>query len=105
MKNKVFIIQQIDKKIDLEEIAESKNISLDEVLEELESIISSGTKLSLEYYIDEIIDYTRQDDLYDYFLNSETDSIEVALDEEDLEDYSEEEIRLMRMKFLCEYAH
>ena len=89
-KNKVFIIQQIDKKIDLEEIAESKNISLDEVLVELESIVSAGTKLNLEYYIDQVIDYTRQDDLYEYFLSSETDNIEVALNEGDLDDDMEE---------------
>jgi ATP-dependent DNA helicase RecQ len=104
-RNKVFIIQQIDKKIDLEEIAESKNLAMEALLEEIESIISSGTKLNLDYYIDQVIDDEKQDDLYDYFLSTDTDSIEAALDDEDNEDYTEEEIRLMRIKFLCEYAH
>ncbi len=104
-RNKVFIIQQIDKMMDLEEIADAKNLTMDDLLEEIESIISSGTKLNLNYYIDQVIDGERQEDLYDYFLNVETDSIEVALDDEDNMDYTEEEIRLIRIKFLCEYGH
>ena len=104
-RNKVYIIQQIDKKIDLEEIAEMKTLSMDALLEEIESIISSGTKLNLDYYIDQVIDDDRQDELHDYFLNAETDNIDVALGADDIQEYSEEEIRLMRIKFLCEYAH
>ncbi len=104
-KNKVFIITQIDKKLDLEEIAEAKGLSMGELLTEIENIVSSGTKLNLDYYIDQVIDNERQDDLYDYFLNAETDSIEVALEDEDNDEYSEEEIRLMRIKFLSEYAN
>jgi ATP-dependent DNA helicase RecQ len=104
-RNKVFIIQQIDKKIELEEIADSRKLSMEALLEEIESIISSGTKLNLDYYIDQVVDYDKQEELHDYFLNSETGSIDAALDDEDLEDYTEEEIRLMRIKFLCEYAH
>jgi len=104
-KMKIFIIQQIDKKIDLEEIAEAKGISFEDLLNEIENICYSGTKLNLDYYIDQVLDEDKQDDLYDYFLNAETDSIEEALQDEDNEDYSEEEIRLMRIKFMSEYAN
>lgn len=104
-KMKIFIIQQIDKKVELEEIAENENISFDALLSEIENIVYSGTKLNLDYYIDEILDEDKQDDLYDYFLNAESDSLEDALDDEDNEDYSEDEIRLMRIKFMSEYAN
>ncbi len=103
--NKVFIIQQIDKKIDLEDIADAKSQTMDELLDEIERIISAGTKLNLEYYIDQVIEVDKMDDLYEYFMNAETDDVEVALDDEDNENYSEEEIRLVRIKFLCEHAH
>lgn len=104
-RNKVFIIQQIDKMVDLEEIAEAKSLSMEGVLEEIERIISSGTKLNLDYYVDQVIEDDKMDDLYEYFLNAETDDIDVALEDEDNIEYSEEEIRLVRIKFLCEYAH
>lgn len=104
-KMKIFIIQQIDKKVDLEEIAETKGISFDNLLKEIENICYSGTKLNLDYYIDQILDDEKQDDLYDYFLNAETDNIQVALKDEDNADYSEEELRLMRIKFISEYAN
>lgn len=104
-KMKIFIIQQIDRKIDLDEIAESKGIGFDQLLDEIEHIIYSGTKLNLDYYIDEVLDDEKQEDLYEYFLNAETDSIQTALEDEDNEDYSEEEIRLMRIKFMSEYAN
>ncbi|MFZ9980781.1 MAG: DNA helicase RecQ [Cyclobacteriaceae bacterium] len=102
---KVFIIQQIDRKVDLEEIAESKSISFADLLSEIENICYSGTKLNLDYYIDQILDEEKQEAIHDYFLNSETDSIEEALANEVNEDFSEEEIRLMRIKFLSEYAN
>ena len=104
-KNKIYIIQQIDRKVDLEEIAESKNMKMEELLGEIEQICYSGTKLNLDYYVEQIMDYDRQDDLYDYFLNAETDSIAEALKELEDDDYSEEELRLMRIKFLSEYAN
>ncbi|MEO1099690.1 MAG: hypothetical protein AAFX57_18340, partial [Bacteroidota bacterium] len=69
------------------------------------NIIYSGTKLNLDYYIDEVMDNDKQDDLYEYFLNAETDSISAALVDDDNSDYSEEEIRLMRIKFMSEYAN
>ncbi len=104
-KIKIFIIQQIDKKVDLEEIAESLNIPFEEMLDEIENICYSGTKLNLDYYIDEILDYDKQDDIFEYFMNAETDSIEEALEDEDNDEYSEEELRLMRIKFMSEYAN
>ena len=104
-KMKIFIIQQVDRKIDLDEIAETKSIPFSALLTEIENIIYSGTKLNLDYYIDEVMDDDKQDDLYDYFLNAETDSISEALSDEDNADYSEEEIRLMRIKFMSEYAN
>jgi ATP-dependent DNA helicase RecQ len=104
-KNKVFIITQIDKRMDLDEIAESKSLSMGNLLTEIENIVASGTKLKLDYYVDQILDEDKQDDLYEYFLNAETDDVETALEDEDNEEYSEEEIRLMRIKFLSEYAN
>ncbi len=104
-KNKIFIIQQIDRKVDLEEIAESKNMKMEELLGEIEQICYSGTKLNLDYYVEQIMDDERQDDLYDYFMDAETDSISLAMKELEEEDYSEEELRLMRIKFLSEYAN
>ncbi|MDF9797370.1 ATP-dependent DNA helicase RecQ [Catalinimonas alkaloidigena] len=103
-KNKIFIIQQIDKKVDLEEIADSRSITMDELMEEIELICNSGTKLNLDYYIDQILDEDQQDELYDYFLSADSDSIDLAL-EEFGSDFSEEELRLMRVKFMSEYAN
>ena len=102
-KVKIFIIQQIDRKVDLEEIAESKGLSFAELLTEMENICYSGTKLTVDYYIDEVLDENKQEEIYDYFLNSETDSIEEAMSV--LADYSEDDVRLMRVKFLSEYAN
>jgi ATP-dependent DNA helicase RecQ len=104
-KIKIFIIQQVDRKVDLEEIAESKCISFDELLTEIENICYSGTKLILDYYIDDVLDINKQEDILDYFLNSETDDLDLALNDPSIADYSEEEIRLMRIKFLSEYAN
>jgi ATP-dependent DNA helicase RecQ len=104
-KIKIFIIQQIDRKVDLDEIAEAQNISFEQLLDEIEHICYSGTKLNLDYYIDEILDDEKQEDIIEYFLNSETDSIKAALEDEDNDDYSEDELRLMRIKFMSEYAN
>ncbi len=103
-KSKIFIIQQIDKKVDLEEIADIKHMSMEELLEEIEHICYSGTKLNLDYYIDQMLGEEQQDDLFDYFLSAESDSIDEALDEFE-DEYTEEELRLMRVKFLSEYAN
>ncbi|MGV3585816.1 MAG: DNA helicase RecQ [Adhaeribacter sp.] len=104
-KIKIYIIQQIDKKMDLEEIAASKDITMAELIEEIEHICYSGTKLNLNYYIDEVLDEERQDEIYDYFMQASTDNIAVALKELGTDDYTEEDLRLMRIKFLSEYAN
>ncbi|MGB3183709.1 MAG: DNA helicase RecQ [Cyclobacteriaceae bacterium] len=104
-KIKIFIIQQIDRMVDLEEIAEAQNLKMEELIDEIEHICYAGTKLSLEYYIDQIMDDDRQDEVYEYFLNAESDNISEAHDQLGEEDYSEEELRLMRVKFLSEYAN
>lgn len=104
-KIKIYIIQQIDKKVDLEEIASSKDLTMQELIEEIEHICYSGTKLNLNYYIDNILDDERQDEIYDYFMSASTDNIAVALKELGTDDYSEEDVRLMRIKFLSEYAN
>jgi ATP-dependent DNA helicase RecQ len=106
-KIKIFIIQQIDRKVDLDEIAESKNITFSEMMTEIENICYSGTRLNIDYYIDAVLDEDKQEQIYEYFLNSETDSIEDAIEamKDEDSDFSEENLRLMRIKFLSEYAN
>jgi ATP-dependent DNA helicase RecQ len=104
-KIKIYVIQQIDKKVDLDDIAQSKGISLQEVLEEIEHICYAGTKLNLDYYISQMIDQDRQDEIYDYFMNAESDNIKVAREELGDADYSEEDLRLMRIKFISELGN
>jgi ATP-dependent DNA helicase RecQ len=104
-KIKIYIIQQVDRKIDLDEIAESKDLSMEELIEEIEHICYSGTKLSLDYYINQIMDRDRQKEIYQYFMTADSDNITDALKEFEGEDYSEEELRLMRIKFLSELAN
>ncbi|MBT1686700.1 DNA helicase RecQ [Dawidia soli] len=104
-KTKILIIQQIDRKVDLEEIAETVKLSFSDMLTEIENICYSGTKLNLNYYIDQVLDEHKQDDIHDYFMNTDTDSMEAALNDDSIADYSEEEIRLMRIKFMSEYAN
>jgi ATP-dependent DNA helicase RecQ len=104
-KVKIFIIQQIDRKVDLEEIAEAKSLTMSELIEEIEHICFSGTKLNIDYYINQIMDRDRQADIYNYFMSSESDSIGEAMIDFDDDDMSEEEIRLMRIKFLSEVAN
>lgn len=104
-KTKILIIQQIDRKVDLEEIAEKARLSFEELLTEIENICYSGTKLNLNYYIDQVIDAHKQDDIHDYFMNAETDNLEKALGDGSMSDYSEEEVRMMRIKFMSEYAN
>ncbi|QRR03028.1 DNA helicase RecQ [Dyadobacter sandarakinus] len=104
-KIKIFIIQQVDRKVSLDEIAEVKDLALADVIEEVEHICYSGTKLNLDYYINQVIDRERQQDIYDYFMSAETDNIARALDEFANDEISEEELRLMRIKFLSELAN
>lgn len=102
---KVSIIQNIDRHIALEDIASSKGIGYEDIIREIESIVNSGTKLNLNYYIDEMIDEDRQDEVYDYFRSSEIDSIDAALKDLGTDDYTREEIQLMRIKFLSEFGN
>lgn len=103
--NKVHIIQSIDRKLDLEDIAEAKGMEIDELLTEIEHILASGTNINLNYYIDKIIDEDKQEEVYEYFKEAKTDSIQDALRELGENIYSEEEMRLMRIKFMSEYGN
>ena len=104
-KNKVFIIQSIDRKIPFDEIASSKDQSMDELLSEVEVIVNSGTKLNIDYYLNDVLDDDQVDDIFTYFReDAETDSLEEAMAELG-EEYSEEEVRLVRIKFLSEMGN
>ncbi len=102
---KVYIIQNIDRKIDLGAMAKSKNLKLPELLTEIETIVESGTKVNINYYIESEIDEEKQDEVMDYFKESETSSVSEALKELGENDYTEEEIRLMRIKFLSDFGN
>ena len=101
---KVHIIQSIDRKIPLEDIADTKAKSFDEILDEIEAIVFSGTKINLNYVIDEMLDDEQQEEVLEYFKESNSDSIAEALDDFD-DDYTNEELRLMRIKFLSDFAN
>ena len=103
-KLKVSIIQSIDRKVALDDIAVAKGIDFNELLDEVEAIVYSGTKLNIDYFLDEIMDEDHLEDIYDYFKESTTDGIEEAMDELG-DDYTEEEIRLVRIKFISEMAN
>lgn len=102
---KVYIIQSIDRKLPLEDIAMAKSLIFDELIEEIERIVASGTKIDIQYYIDEFIDPYHQEEIYEYFRSAETDSVSDALVELGENEYSEEEIRLMRIKFMSELGN
>ena len=102
---KISIIQNIDKRIPLEDIAYGKGLSFDELLSEIESIVSSGTRLDLNYYIEDNIDIYHQEDILDYFHEAESDDVQQALRELGEDEYSEEEVRLMRIKFMSEVGN
>lgn len=101
---KVSIIQSIDRQIALDDIANAKGIEFEELLDEVEAIVYSGTKLNIDYFLEEVMDEDRIDDIYDYFKESDTDDLETALEELG-EDCSEDEIRLVRIKFISEMAN
>ena len=102
---KVFIIQNIDRKISLMDIASAKNLSFDELLTELESVVSAGTKIDINYYIDELIDPYHQEEIFDYFRTAETDSVSEAHDMLGEDEFTEKEIRLLRLKFISELGN
>ena len=103
-KNKIELITAIDRKVSLDALAESKDMEFSELLDELEAIVYSGTKINVSYFIEETIDQDIEEDIFDYFKESDTDDIETAMQELG-DDYTEEEIRLVRIKFLSEMGN
>ena len=101
---KVKIIQGIDRQVALDDIANAQGLEFEELLDEVEAIVYSGTKLNIDYFLDEVMDEDHVDDIYDYFAESDTDSLEAALDELG-DECSEDEIRLVRIKFISEMAN
>ncbi|KIP63310.1 MAG: DNA helicase RecQ [Prevotella pectinovora] len=101
---KVKIIQSIDRKMPLDDIADAQNIDFEDLLTEIEAIVYSGTKLNIDYFLEDVMDDDHIDDIYEYFRESETDDLEVAMDELG-EDYTEDEVRLVRIKFFSELAN
>ncbi|MEI7472385.1 MAG: DNA helicase RecQ [Chitinophagaceae bacterium] len=103
--NKIFIIQNVDKKMSLETIAKNKDMRIDELLEEMETIVASGTRLNLNYAIEDMVDEYEQEEIMDYFKSCETSSLQVAQEELADSNFSWEQLKLMRIKFLCEYGN
>lgn len=101
---KVKIIQSIDRQVALDDIANALGLDFDELLDELEAIVYSGTKLNIDYFLEDVMDEDHVDDLYDYFMESETDGLKVAMEELG-DQYSEDELRLVRIKFISELAN
>jgi ATP-dependent DNA helicase RecQ len=104
-KMKVYIIQSIDRKLSLEDIADAKGIEFPELLSEIEAIVNSGTKINIDYYIDEVLDEEFQEEIFDYFREAQDDSIEAAVAELGENNYSADFIRLMRIKFLSDMGN
>ncbi|WP_034041054.1 RecQ family ATP-dependent DNA helicase [Wocania ichthyoenteri] len=102
--NKLYIIQNVDRKLPLDDIASSKKMSMEDFIKEMEAIVYSGTKLNINYWIDEILDEDQQEEIHDYFMESESDDIDAAINEFD-GDYDDEELRLYRIKFISEVAN
>lgn len=102
--NKLYIIQNIDRKLSLKDIASAKGLSMDALIKEMEMIVYSGTKLNIKYWVDDMLDDDQQEEIHDYFMESESDKIEDALKEFD-GDYDIDELRLMRIKFISEVAN
>jgi ATP-dependent DNA helicase RecQ len=103
--NKVYIIQQVDKKIPLETIAKNKDLRLDALMENMETIAASGTRLNLDYAIDEILDEYEQEEIIEYFKSCESSSLQIALDELKDSNFTWEQLKIMRIKFLSEYGN
>ena len=103
-KFKVYIIQNIDRQIDLEDIASAQGLTYEELIKEMEAIVFSGTKLNIDYYINKILDEEQQKEIFDYFMEAQTDNIQEAFDEFE-GDYSEEDLRLMRLKFHSKHGN
>ena len=99
---KIYIIQNIDKKIPLDTIARGKGLNVDEVLDEMETIVQSGTKLNLNYYVNDMLPREQQEELFDYFREADSDSVEAALEELGDDNFSRREVKMMRLKFLSD---
>lgn len=104
-KNKIAIIQGIDRKIPLDELAESKGLTMEELMHELESIVYSGTKVDINYYLRDVMDDDHCDDIFEYFREAPTDDLQAALEELGEDEYSEQDVRLVRIKFISEVAN
>jgi len=102
---KVHIIQSIDRRLNLVDVAEAKGLKVEDVISEIETIVNSGTRVNINYYIDEVMDRDKQEEVYEYFRDAESDSVQSALEELGEDEYSEEEIRLMRIKFISEFGN
>ena len=102
--NKLYIIQNVDRKLPLTDIADSKGLPMEELIKQMEAIVYSGTKLDISYWVDEILDEDQQEDIHEYFLESHTDKIDDAMQEFDGE-YDDEELRIYRIKFINEVAN
>ena len=103
--NKVYIIQNIDKKIPLETIAKNKGMKMEELLEEMETIAGSGTKLNLDYAISQMLDEYDQEEIIEYFKGCETSSLQVAQEELSEHNFTWEQLKIMRIKFLGQYGN
>ena len=103
--NKVFIIQNVDKKMPLETIAKNKTLKLEELLEEMETIVASGTRLNLDYAIEELVEEYEQEEIIDYFKGCQTSNLDIAKEELSEGNYTLEQLKIMRIKFLCEYGN
>jgi len=101
---KLFLIQSVDRKLPFEDIASAKGMEMNKLISQMETIVFAGTKLNIDYYLEDLFDEDQMEELYDYFIESESDSIEEALDEFE-GDYEEEELRLYRIKFISEIAN
>jgi ATP-dependent DNA helicase RecQ len=102
--NKLYIIQNVDRKLPLDDIASSKGMSMSDFIKEMEAIVYSGTKLNITYWVDDILDEDQQEEIHDYLMESSTESISDASEEFD-GDYDDEELRLYRIKFISEVAN
>ena len=103
--NKIFIIQNVDKKIPLETIAKNKDLRIDELLEEMETIVASGTKLNLNYAINDMVDEYEQEEIMEYFKGCDISSLQLAQEELSESNFNWEQLKIMRIKFLCEYGN
>ena len=103
--NKVFIIQNVDKKMPLETIAKNKALKLEELLEEMETIVASGTKLNLDYALEDLVEDYEREEIIDYFKGCQTSSLDIAKEELADGNYTWEQLKIMRIKFLCEYGN